>query len=115
MVTRFYFLIGSTVLFHYRLRKFVNLGGDKLSHENVVIIDDDKSPDTNGNKSPFASRLEEGNPQAETSSMAGKKEEKNAKIHLDSEDEDYTFDGTLYFTVYYNICLTKMVIYFRCG
>lgn len=83
------------LLFWCRLRKFVNLGGDKLSQENVVIIEDDKSPDTNGNKSPFASRLEEGNPQSETLKITGKKEEKTSKIHLDSEDEDYTFDGTL--------------------
>jgi len=99
VVIDFYFFMGITVLFYCRLRKFVNLGGDKLSQENVVVIDDDKSPDTNGNRSPFASRLEEGNPQAETSTMTGK-EEKNTKIHLDSEDEDYTFDGTSYFTDY---------------
>lgn len=75
------------------MRKFVNLGGDKSSKE-VIDLEKDPSPSRNGRKSPFSNRTEEANPDSEPFDKR-KKEDKVVKIHLDSEDEDYSYEGTL--------------------
>ncbi|KAL1489168.1 hypothetical protein ABEB36_014107 [Hypothenemus hampei] len=73
-----------------RLRKFVNLGSDKIASKEVIDLDKESSPDRNRRKSPFSNRLDELNPES-----GDNHKDTVVKIHLDSEDEDYSYEDVV--------------------